>query len=89
MLLKLSKRINSAMDLRTLATIGLEVEDPIIEGKLYNERDINEAALKVLKEWRKGQLDSRIAYNRLREALRKKGVNMAFYIAAVLEAPAD
>ena len=85
MLFKLSRRINSAGELRTLATIGLGIEEHVIDGHLYNEKDINEAALSVLKEWRKGQPNSKVAYSELCEVLTKENVRMDFYIADVLQ----
>ena len=86
MLLELSARINSERDLRTLAT-ALKVKGHIIDRHLHNEKDINEAAFKVLQEWRNRLENPHIAYRILCEALRS--VDMAKYISEVLEAPRD
>ena len=71
MLLNISRRISSPGQLRTLATKGLNLKEHVLEKHLHNEKDINEAAIKVLKEWKVGQENSTVAYSRLCEILRK------------------
>ena len=79
MVLKLSHRINSSVDIRLLAIDGLGLEEQVVKTHLYNERhDIRDAAYNVLDEWRKNQQSSRDAYRNLCAALKRVG--MASYI---------
>ena len=86
MILKLSQKITCTNDLRSLATFGLEIEDPTVNKNLHNEKDINEAAYQVLREWRTSQDNDKVVYKNLCEALRDKDVNMKAHIQNVLEA---
>ena len=83
MLLNLSRRINSPGQLRTLATNGLGLKLHVLDKHLHNEKDINEAALKVLREWRLSYRNSAVAHRTLCEILRK--VKMSSLICDTLE----
>ena len=61
----LSKQITTQQELRNLATLGLGVKTYVIDTNLTNERDINEAALKVIYQWTTSKEDSRAAYTEL------------------------
>ena len=60
MLHLLSQRISSPGQLRTVATKGLNMEQYVLDKYLHNEKDIDEAAFKVLKEWRVSQENSAV-----------------------------
>ena len=83
MLLNLSRRISAPGQLRILATKGLNVKEYVLEKHLHNEKDINEATVKVLKEWKVAQENSTVAYSRLCDILRK--VKMSSFICGALE----
>ena len=83
MLYHLSQRISSPGQLRTLATKGLGLKQHVLDKHLHNEKDINEAALMVLKEWRLSYENSSVAYRKLCEVLRK--VKMSSLICDALE----
>ena len=85
MLGKLAWCMSNEGDLRALATPGLGVSEQIIDGHIHNEKDIHIAALNVLKEWRKGQKNSKVAYTNLCEILRREDVNMPYYICTALQ----
>ena len=66
----LSKRITSESDLRDLATKGLKVPEYITDTQLHDNRHaINLAAVHVLKQWKKKNLDPYKAYDALCLAL--------------------
>ena len=75
--------MSNETDLRNLATNGLGMREHIVD-KFVNDREpkMTLAAHDILKEWRKALVCSRIAYGKLREALRSVG--MASYIHDVL-----
>ena len=83
MLFNLSRRINASDQLRTLATNGLGLKLHVQDKHLENEKYTNEAALKVLKEWRLSYQNSAVAYKTLCEILRK--VKMSSLICETLE----
>ena len=83
MLYNLSRRMSSPGQLRTLATKGLGLKQHILDKHLHNERDINEAALKALREWRLCYQNSAVAYRTLCEILNK--VKMSSLICDTLE----
>ena len=83
MLYHLSRRICSPRQLRTLVTKGLGLKQHVLDKHLHDERDINEAALKVLKEWGLRYQNSTVAYKTLCEILRK--VKMSSLICDTLE----
>ena len=63
---KLAQKFTKVSDLRTLALNGLKLEGCTIDAKMYNnERDIREAANKILQEWCKGQENKHKAYTKL------------------------
>ena len=85
MLLKLSKKINKKIDILTLATIGLDMDEYVVEGILKDNKDeIHMAVHGVLKVWRRSEPDSKIAFKKLCEALRNKDVNMESFIEECL-----
>ena len=86
MIVKLSEKITCKFDLRKFATYGLDMEDPTVNKNFQNEKDINEAAYQVLREWRTSQDNDKVAYKNLCEALKDKDVNMKAHIQNVLEA---
>ena len=71
MKLNLARQITTQQELRNLATLGLRVKSNVIDTKLTNERDINEAALKVIQQWASSKEDKRAAYVELCEILVK------------------
>ena len=83
MLLELSRRMTSPEQLRRLATNGLGLKQHVLDKHLHKEGDINEAALKVLKEWRLDYQNSAVAYKTLCDILRK--VKMSSLICDTLE----
>ena len=83
MLYHLSRRICCPGQLRTLVTKGLGLKQHVLDKHLHNEKDINEAALKVLKEWRLSYQNSTVAYKTLCEILRE--VKMSSLICDTLE----
>ena len=86
MLLKLSKKIYKKIDILTLATIGLDMDEDEVEGILEDNKDeIHVAARCVLKVWKRSQLDTKSAYKNLCDALRNKDVNMQSLIGETLE----
>ena len=85
MLLKLSKKINKKIDILTLATIGLGMDEDMVEGKLKDNQDeIHMAVHGVLKVWRRSEPDSKTAFKKLCHALRNKDVNMESFIEECL-----
>ena len=83
MIFNLSQRITSESALRNLATIGLKLPDFFIDTQLHDRsHSINEAALKVLKEWNKKNDDPFQAYDALCDAFKKAG--MPYLIHEVL-----
>ena len=67
---ELAKKFTNSTDLRTLALTGLKLERCTIDAKMCNnERDIWEAANKILQEWCKRQKNQHKAYTKLLKAL--------------------
>ena len=84
MLLDLSKRLNNALDLVNLATLGLGVPSHIIDGCIYKNRpDIIMAAREVLNHWVMSQRNPYVAYTGMFKALTAAG--MPHYIYEVLK----
>ena len=76
-MLKLSKRINSAVELNCLAIIGLEFDENIVDKHIKNNDEFNMAVYGVLKEWFNSiESSPEEAYRILYEALGKEGVDM-------------
>ena len=73
MLTNLSHQITSKQEVRMLGTTGLGVPGNVIDTSLENERDINEAAFRVLKRWYDNQEDNVNAYEQLCAILKKIG----------------
>ena len=71
MKLNLARQITTQQELRNLATLGLRVKSNVIDTKLTNERDINEAALKVIQQWASSKEDKGAAFVELCEILVK------------------
>ena len=85
MLLKLSKKINQKIDILTLATIGLDMDEDVVEGILKDNKDeIHMAVHGVLKVWKRSQSDAKAAHAKLCEALRNSDVNMGSLIGETL-----
>ena len=82
MILSLSRSITEEDDLRTLATIGLKIEDDVIDSHISTEKNISLATRKVIKDWRKKQINSKTAYSNLCDTLER--VEMSYYIDHVL-----
>ena len=75
MMRRLSNKITSEGELRNLATLGLRVDEDTVDAQIRNLRyDINEAALAVLKAWKKTKPDNFEAYELLHDALVKVGL---------------
>ena len=86
MVLKLAKRINKPIDLYSLGTEGLDMEIKVLQCHLHNKKDdINMAALEVLQTWKVSQPNMTVAYQKLCEALRQKGVDMESLVEEVLQ----
>ena len=69
---ELAQKFANVSELRTLALKGLKLKGCTFNAKMYNnERDIWEAAYKVLQEWCKGQKNKHKAYTKLLKALKK------------------
>ena len=75
-MLKLSKHINSELELRCLAIIGLEVDENVVDKHIKNNNEFNVAVYRVLKEWFNSIESSEEAYRILYEALGKEEVDM-------------
>ena len=75
----LAKKFTNVSDLRNLTLTGLKLKGLTFDAKMYNnERDIWEAANKILQEWCVRQDNKHKAYTKLLEALKKCGfVSMA------------
>ena len=68
----LAKKFTDVSNLIDLVLIGLKLEGCTIDAKMYqNERDIQQAAYKILQEWCKGQEYKHRAYTKLLKALKK------------------
>ena len=78
MKLNLSRQITTQQELRSLATLGLRVKSYVVDSNLTNERDINDAALKVISQWATSKEDNRAAYTELCEIL--KSIKRSAYI---------
>ena len=79
MLLKLSRQITGELKLMDLAVKGLGVRLNDVLTHLWNQKDINTAALYVLNEWANSIESPEKAYNLLYEALGKKDVDMSSF----------
>ena len=82
MLLNVSTKITDEVHLRILAANGLNVEDSVTDKHINTERSIPLAALKVLKDWRIGQPNPKIAYSKLHDAF--EHVKMLQFIEGIL-----
>ena len=79
MLLRLSQHINNEADLRKLATLGLEVDENIIDSCITKKRpDISAAAHDILKVWRRSYEDQSVAYTKLCQILYQ--VSLAHFV---------
>ena len=85
MLLKLSKKISREIGILTLAIVGLNMDENVVEGMLKDKNEIHMVVHGVLKVWRRSQTDSKIAYTKLCAALRNKDVNMVSLIGETLQ----
>ena len=83
MIQELSKRIENPQALRVLGINGLEMEPYVTESVLQTNKDLHQAALKLLKTWEKGLPNRKMAYSKLCQAL--ESVNMAFYVNEILK----
>ena len=81
MIWNLAQRISTKKKLNTLALNGLELEGYVIETHVTNQRDINEAAYKALRQWRLQYENARVAHSRLCHIL--KGIRMAELLAVL------
>ena len=81
MIWNLAQRISTKKKLNTLALNGLELEGYVVETHVTNQRDINEAAYKALRQWRLKFENSRVAHSRLCHIL--KGIRMAGLLAVL------
>ena len=84
MVLNLSCRIATEPELRSLATNGLRVEEHIVDGHINTEKTIPLATQKILKDWRRVQANSRVAYSRLCNILKEEAVGMNMFVRTVL-----
>ena len=85
MLLKLARKINQKIDLLTLATLGLDMDENVVDGMLRDNRDeIHMAVRGVLNVWKRSQPDAKTAYIKLCEALRNEDVKMESFIEECL-----
>ena len=76
MMLKLSKHINSVLELNCLAIIGLHLDGKVVNKHINNNKEFNMAVYGVLIEWSNSIGNSEDAYRILYEALGKEGVDM-------------
>ena len=83
MIFLLSERFSTETEVRRLATVGLRVQEHIVDNKVHGERTFQLAALAILKVWRNGYTDMSEAYTELCEILRR--IDMGFYIPEILE----
>ena len=84
MVLNLAKRICSPMAVNDVAVKGLEMETHVIDACLTNHKDdFNGAMYAILKKWRVGQADNKVAYSALYRALVR--VNMSKHIEVLNE----
>ena len=75
MVRRLSNKITSKGELRNLATLGLRVDEDMVDAQIRNLRhDINEVALAMLKAWKKTKQDTFEAYKLLCAALVEVGL---------------
>ena len=76
-LILLSEGINQPSKLRKLAVLGLKMGASVIDSALQNNKDdIDEAAYRVLMQWRVSQPDKWVAYKQICEALRRVRMDM-------------
>ena len=86
MLWNLATMITNSGALKTIALIGLRMDDHIVETELYyHPGDITSAAHAVLKCWKINKYDPKAAYVELCNALRS--VNMGFCVHQALQPP--
>ena len=72
-MLKLSKWINTALELNCLAIIGLELDVNVVHKHIKNNDQFTMAVFRVLKEWFNSIESPEEAYQILYEALGKEG----------------
>ena len=87
--LTLSRELTKVSELRHLGLNGLKLEGNTIDTILNNnERDIGEAAYKILQEWCQRQKNEHKAYTKLLKALTKCGFDkMATELKKSVEKP--
>ena len=74
---EVAQKFTNVPDLRTLALTGLEIKGYTFDAKMYNnERDIWEAANKILQTWVQSQTNMEEAYMKLLTVLRKCEFNL-------------
>ena len=80
------KENQKKIDILTLATIGLDMDEDGVDGILRDNKDeIHMAVYNVLKVWKRSQPDSKTAFTNLCAALRNKNVNMEYLIDDTLQ----
>ena len=85
MVWNLSCRMTNEPDLRMLATNGLRVEEHIVDEAINRPTTtIPLAAQEILKIWRRGQANSRLAHSRLCDILKEEAVGMNTLVRTVL-----
>ena len=89
MVVNMSRRLTSATEVRQLGIKGLRIRKHIVDKHLNNERDISEAAYKVLDEWCKDQLNSRVAHSTLCGTLRRVGMSAHVKLLQIVEDPEE
>ena len=75
-MLKLSKRINSPLELNCLAVFGLQLDVKVVDKHIKNNDEFNMAVYGVLTEWSNSIESSEEAYRILYEALGMDDVDM-------------
>ena len=78
-ILKLSMRMTNPIELRLLAVMGLKLTAYDVQKHITNN-DIQSATYGVLREWRNSHTTSRIAFQRLSEALQRSNMNDLLHI---------
>ena len=84
LLLLISVHITNETQLRRLASQGLHLEGHVIDSAVNDEKRINLTAPLLLKIWRDGQRNSRVAFRKLYGIFER--VQMPFIMNDVLEA---
>ena len=75
MILNFANNIATESDVTTLAVRGLGISDSVVRSCLTDNKEINMAMLGVLRKWKDSQVNDRIAYVNLCEALEKAQMN--------------